>query len=334
MAAAVLALRGHGGHAPPRVVPNSLVRLDPHTLKPTQVVPVTDAPDLVVESGAFVWVTSHVLRDIDSGALRNAGDRTLTRVDPSTGTAVVVGGGLAPCGLTGDPSGDLWVANCYPESAGPHDDVMRIDARTLDFKQTWPLAGGSGFYRGLTYGGGSLWVSEIFGGDVPNESTVTQLDPDTGTKRTIDVVPTASGLAWSGEYGDLWINNFTNGSLTRLHPATGAMKTLYGVGGFPAFPIVDGDVVWVADWEAPRVVRLHAVGRPRPHTVPLPVRNFAAGAWNVAAGAGAVWATTPRDGTLWRIDPNTNAVRRIRMPFLPSGLTADDNAVWVTVRKR
>ena len=333
VAAGAFALGSHGRHAPPKVLPNSLVRIDPHTLKPTQVVPVTDAPDLVVESGGFVWVTSHVLRDIDSPVLRNAGDRTLTRVDPSTGNAVVVGGGLAPCGLTADPSGDVWVANCYPQNAGPVDDVVRIDAQTLDFKQTRPLPGGAGYYRALAYGGGSLWASEIVGAVLPNESTVTQIDPDTGAEHAIDVIPTAGGLAWSGAYGDLWIAHFESGSLTRLHAATGAMKTLYDVGGNPALPIVDGDVVWVADWAAPRVVRVQAGGSPRTHEILLPVRNFAAVGWAVAAGAGAVWATTPRDGALWRIDPDTNAVRRIHIPFLPSGVAADDDAIWVTVRK-
>ena len=82
------------------------------------------------------------------------------------GKAVIVGGGLAPCGLTADPSGDIWVANCYPGTSGPRDDVVRIDAQTLHFKKTFPIPGGYGFLRGLTYGGGSVWVTEIFGGDV------------------------------------------------------------------------------------------------------------------------------------------------------------------------
>ena len=81
--------------APPQVVvPNSLVQIDPTTFEPTDVVPIGAAPDRVVTAGGFVWVTHYVLRDIDSGALRNAGDRTLTRIDPSTDNAVVVGGGL------------------------------------------------------------------------------------------------------------------------------------------------------------------------------------------------------------------------------------------------
>jgi SARP family transcriptional regulator, regulator of embCAB operon len=335
VSAAILALVSRGGHAAPRVLPNSLVRIDPQTLKVTQVVRITDAPDLVVESGGFVWVTSRVLRDTESGALRNAGDRTLTRVDPSTGKAVIVGGGLAPCGLTADPSGDVWVANCYPTDTGPHDDVVRIDARTLNFKKTLRVSGGEGFLRGLTYGGGALWVTEIFGGGIPNLGAVTRVDPQTGTQRTIELPSeTPTGLAWSEGYGDLWVDDFNDGSLTRLHDATGVMRTFRAVGGNPGFSIVDGDVVWTGDWSAPRVARLDAVGRPHLQSVFLPVTNALAGVWTVAAGAGAIWATTPRDGALWRIDAETNAVTRVSVPFSPSGVAADANDVWLTVRAK
>ena len=61
-------------------------------------------------------------------------------------------------------------------------------------------------------------------------------------------------------------------------------------------------------------------------------KQLDAGVWNVAAGVGAVWATTPREGALWRIDPRTNAVTRITMPHFPTGVAADDDDLWVTVR--
>ena len=331
--AAILTVVTRGGSTP-EVRPNSVVRIDPDTMKVTQVVSIGDAPDLVVAAGGFLWITSHVLRDTPSGALRNAGDRILTRVDPSTGKAIVVGGGLAPCGLTADPSGDVWVANCYP-TAGSHDNVVRIDARTLDFRTTWPVPGGDGFYRGLVYGGGSLWVSETFGGIIPTPNILTEIDPQTGVRQTIHLASAATGLAWSEGYGDLWINNFDDGSVTRLHATTGAMKTVEGVANNPAFAVVDGDFVWVGDWSAPQVMRLRAIGPARPRTISLPPRSFGfVGVWSIAAGAGDIWATTPRDGALWRIDPKTNAVTRVNFPYLPTGVTADANDVWVTVREK
>jgi streptogramin lyase len=330
---ATLALQGRSNPLP-IVVPNSLVRIDPRTLRVTQVVPVGSYPDLVVAAGGYVWITNFILRDADSGALRNGGDRTLTRVNPASGKAVVVGGGLAPCGLTADPSGDVWVANCYPPANGSRDNVVRVDARTLEFKKTWPVQGGAGFLRGLAYGGGSLWLGEIFGGDVPNADRLTRLNPQTGTQRTFrSEVPNVT-MAWAGGYGDLWIANFDYGTMTRLHTATGASQKLPVALSAPSFPLVDGDDVWVADWSGPNLVRLSAVGAPRPHLLRLPTTNGYAGIWNLTAGAGYIWATTARDGTLWRIDPKTNAIKRIEVPYLPTGVAADANDVWVTVRGR
>ncbi|HZR96492.1 MAG TPA: BTAD domain-containing putative transcriptional regulator [Gaiellaceae bacterium] len=330
--AAALAIGG--GHSkPPTVLPNSLVRIDPHTLRVTQVVPVESQPDLVVEAGGYIWNTNFVLRDADSGALRNRGDWTLTRVDPATGKALVVGGGLAPCGLTADPSGDVWVANCYPAGTGSRDDVVRVDAKTLEFEKTLPVEGGSGFLRGLAYGGGSLWLGEIFGGDVANANRLTRLNPQTRAERTFPTGAPDIEMAWAGSYGDLWIANFDSGSVTRLHTATGVSKTFRVPLTGPSWPLVDGDDVWVADWSSPSVVRLSAVGAPRPHLIHLPVTSFS-GVWSLAAGGGYIWATTARDGTLWRIDPRTNGVKRIRMPYLPTGVAADANDVWVTVRGR
>lgn len=320
--------------APPQVVPNSLVQIDPTTFEPTDVVPIGAAPDRVVTAGGFVWVTHYVLRDIDSGALRNAGDRTLTRIDPSTDNAVVVGGGLAPCGLAADPSGDVWVANCYPRGAGPRANVVRIDAATLDFEATWPVPGGEGFYRGLAYGGGSLWITEVFGEIPPEQHIVTQVDPATGKQRSIDLADPGSNLAWSEGYGDLWVSNFATGRLTRIHPATESVETIDTAAVNPAFLVVEGDVVWVGDWDGPRVGRHSAVESGHSRVVSLPVHNPTAGVWDIAAGLGAIWATTPRDGTLWRIDLKSNDVTRIPMPHLPTGVSVTPEGIWVTVRAK
>lgn len=331
----LLVVRQDEAAAPPvKVRPNSVVRIDPRTLKPIQVVPVGGAPDLVVAAGGFVWVTHYILRDVGAASLRNAGDRTLTRVDPSTGTATVVGGGVAPCGLAADPSGDVWVANCFEPGSGRTANIVRVDARTLAFNATWPVPGGAGFYRGLVYGEGVIWVSNISGGP-PRDDTVTRVDPRTGAQQAIRLDRPTSGLAWSQRSGELWVDNFTAGSLTRLHANTGATQIVDHVAANPAFPVVAGGDVWVGDWAGPSVVRVRAVGSPTRHTFRLPTDVRNAGVWNVAVGAGFVWATTPRDGTLWRIDPRTGAVTRVRMqPYLPTGVTANAGEVWVTVRGR
>ena len=143
-----------------------------------------------------------------------------------------------------------------------------------------------------------------------------------------------AGLQWSEGYGDLWMENFRDGSLTRLHAATGARNTVLDAAFNPAYGVVDGDAVWVADWSAPQVTRLHAVGRARPRRISLPTGNPLVGVESIARGVGAIWATMPGAGELWRLDPKTSTVTRVGLPYLPTGVTTDANDVWVTVRKR
>jgi streptogramin lyase len=113
--------------------------------------------DLVVVAGGYVWITHGLLRYTEGG-IRDAGDRNLTRVDPSTREGRPVGGGLAPCGIAADPSGDVWVANCY--ASHPGANVLRVDARTLEFEATRSVPAADGYFRGMAYGGGSLWVAD------------------------------------------------------------------------------------------------------------------------------------------------------------------------------
>ena len=109
------------------VVPNSVVRINPDTGKPTMVIPVGRSADLVVSAGGYVWTAHQIFRQQKA---YNAGDRAVTRIDPSSGEAVVVGGGLAPCGLAGDPSGDVLVANCYDAGGGTaRGNVVRVVCR-------------------------------------------------------------------------------------------------------------------------------------------------------------------------------------------------------------
>ena len=45
------------------MLPNSVIRIDPTTLKAPQVAQVGDAPDIVIASGGYLWVTNNILRD-------------------------------------------------------------------------------------------------------------------------------------------------------------------------------------------------------------------------------------------------------------------------------
>lgn len=211
---------------------------------------------------------------------------------------------------------------------------MRIGARSLDFKRIVRAPGGPGYYRGLAYGDGSLWVSPIAG---PNpSSSITQIDPQSETKpRTIPLPQAGAPVAWSGAYGNLWIANFDHGSVTQLQPSTLKAHLIADVAGEPSSLAVTGSAIWVSDWAEPEIVRINAVGPPHLRHIPLP--GAGGGVWCVAAGAGAVWATTPgpdpAHAALWRIAPDTGHVTRVRVPQRPACVTANAAGVWVTLRR-
>jgi DNA-binding SARP family transcriptional activator/streptogramin lyase len=314
---------------PPKVLPNSLVRLDPKTLKPTQVVKIGPQSDLVVVAGAYVWITHGLLRYTSDG-LRDAGDRTLTRVDPGTGESQVVGGGLAPCGLTADPSGDVWVANCF--ASGQSANVVRVDAKSLVFEPTRRFPATDGYYRGMVYGGGSLWAADVSGGAVQGRR-VTRLNLRTPERSSIQLERHANALAWSAGYGDLWMTNFDDRSVSRVHAETGQERIWESVAKMnPGALVVKDDSVWFGDWNVPEVVRLPAVGSGPARHISLDVTVQRAGVTSVAAGAGAIWATVPDDHAVWRIDPRTNRTTRIELGYYPWGVAVGDDGVWVVTR--
>jgi DNA-binding SARP family transcriptional activator/streptogramin lyase len=339
VAGAVLLVAGGAGafavaasdQRPLELLPNSLVRLDPETLEPSQVVRIGPRADLVAVAGGYVWITHGLLRYTDDDYLRDAGDRTLTRVDPSTGEARVVGGGLAPCGIAADPSGDVWVANCFASATGAN--VVRVDATTLEFEATWPVPAGDGYYRGMAFGGGALWVADASGAGDFRRVNVTQLNPRTGARRSIRLARHVSALAWADGYGDLWMTNFVDKSVSRMHVATEQSKQFDSVARNPGALVVDGDAVWVGDWNAPAVLRLPADGTRRAGRISLPMTT-PGGITSVAAGAGGIWAAVPDDRAVWRIDPKTNRTTRIGLQYHPWGVAVGDDGVWAVLRER
>lgn len=338
-AALVFALASSGGQA---VQPDSVVRIDPHSLRVTEVAKVGDAPDLIVAAGGYLWVTNWVLRDAFLGSVRENGDHSLWRVDPASGKAVQVGGGLSPCGLAPDPSGSVWVANCFPIGSGQTSNVVLIDRRTLGFKigpvpvPDGPVPSGSNYFRGIAFGDGSLWVADSpYSGD-----TLWQINPRTSKARPIPVPNPLGALGWSARGGDLWSTDSHDGLLTRVHESTHHPTTIpLTLADQPDWVTFHGGSLWVADQGHPQVIRVNLTGAPHPRSIPLPVRNRGAClnlscVLNIAAGAGAIWATTPGDRALWRINPTTNRVQRVSLPYEPTGVTVNAGAVWVTVRGR
>jgi streptogramin lyase len=204
---------------------------------------------------------------------------------------------------------------------------LGISKRTL--VRDGPVPSGSNYFRGIAFGDGSLWVADSpFSGDY-----LWRIDPRTDKKRRIPVPNPLGALGWSAPGGDLWSTDSQDGVLTRVHESTLQTKTVgLPLPDQPAWIAFARGSMWVADRGHPQVIRLNLAGAAPPR--PIRFAGAESGVWTVAAGAGAIWATTPHDRALWRIDPKTNHVTRVPLPYDPAGVTVNAGEVWVTVRGR
>src|SRR5581483_2478228 len=161
---------------------------------------------------------------------------------------------------------------------------------------------------------------------------ITQLNPGTGVRRSIRLARHPSAVAWSESYGDLWMTNFADRSVTRLHADNEDSKTLDSVAKNPGALVVKGDATWVADWNAPAVLRLPAAGTGRAARVSLPTTARPGGITSIAAGAGGIWVAVPDDRAVWRIDPKTNGTTRVGLRYHPWGVAVAAGGVWAVLR--
>jgi streptogramin lyase len=135
-------------------------------------------------------------------------------------------------------------------------------------------------------------------------------------------------LAWANGY--LWVPNFYSSSVSRIRGATNSVETVEDIQH--PFPIaITTDAVWVGARDSgQRISRIDPESFRYDGSVVLPVKRQS-DVFSVGAGEGSVWATTPADSALWRVDPSTNQTRRIALRYRPTGVAVGGGAVWVAI---
>jgi YVTN family beta-propeller protein len=137
-------------------------------------------------------------------------------------------------------------------------------------------------------------------------------------------VGSPAGLAYGD--GSVWAVDSTEGSLSRINPATHAVVQQIPVGSAPsAVAITRGGNVWVANSGDGTVSRINAAAGRVVQTIAvgnLPVA--------IASGPSGVWVANQGDDTVDRIDPATGTVRReVPVGARPDGIAVGPHAVWV-----
>ena len=137
-------------------------------------------------------------------------------------------------------------------------------------------------------------------------------------------VGSPAGVAYGD--GSVWAVDSTEGSLSRINPATHAVIEQIPVGSAPSAVAItrDGNV-WVANSGDGTVSRINAAADRVVQTIAvgnLPVA--------IASGPSGVWVANQGDDTVDRIDPAKGTVTKtVPVGGRPDGIAAGRDAVWV-----
>jgi virginiamycin B lyase len=138
--------------------------------------------------------------------------------------------------------------------------------------------------------------------------------------------------------GVVWVANTTQGTVSRIDPATNTEISTVGVGTNPTRLATGFGSIWVAnnDPSGVSVTRIDArTGQPAA-TIPIPVTAPAVKPTQLAVGTDAVWVIASNIATnqLLRIDPTTNQATPVSTvgEFMGSGIAAAGGLVWISGR--
>ena len=192
-------------------------------------------------------------------------------------------------------------------------DGLRLGERAITFTDA-----------GVAVGPGSVWAA--FG-----DSTLARVD-------TAPVRET--GLAVAGEgpsdvvvaFGSVWVSNSDRLERAALQPDSRSRKAACA-----SSPSADARPEWLpartpSGWRAPKTTTSPGSSRApsfeSARTIPV-----GDGPRAVAVGEGSVWVANAADGTVSRIDPETNEVMKtITVGNAPVGVAVVDGSVWVSVQ--
>jgi len=107
-------------------------------------------------------------------------------------------------------------------------------------------------------------------------------------------------------FGSVWVT--VSGELVRLDSATGAVLARISIGGRPWGVAVGEGAVWVGNWTDGTVTRVDPATNTVVWRVTLNTSFGEASPVGVAAGGGSVWAADNSSDEVWRLDPATGAV--------------------------
>jgi ABC-type transport system substrate-binding protein/DNA-binding SARP family transcriptional activator len=235
----------------------------------------------------------------------------LLQIDPRTRhitNSIAVG--VSP-GDVAVGAGAVWVTDNNSQTlfriSPQYGEITRIPLPAQGLSR--PGVGG-----GVAIGAGSVWVAQGL-------SRIARIDPASGRVESTVPVPDARGVAFGD--GAIWVAAADAGVLTKIDPRTGAVVATARIGPWICCIAVGGGYVWAANdtgiWKLASDGRV--LGR-----IPVPSQTA-----NIYFGEGALWVAADVAGTVLRVDPRTDTVRRYRIGHLLTGIGVQGSTVIVSV---
>jgi streptogramin lyase len=170
---------------------------------------------------------------------------------------------------------------------------------------------------GVAVAAESVWVASSIAGEL--------VRLDVGQNAVAATIPLEGrpGYVVAGQ-GGVYVFDELREEAIHVDPATNAVTDRLPVGNSAlGLAFADGDA-WIPDAAGSAVARVDPSGA-------VAAQVVVPGPTAVAAGAGAVWAVSPRTRTVSRIDPASNLVfATIPLEDIPAELAVADGAVWVS----
>jgi DNA-binding SARP family transcriptional activator/ABC-type branched-subunit amino acid transport system substrate-binding protein len=300
------------------LAPDTVGRIDARTGAILARVAVPGGPARLALAGDELWV----------GSDRS---RTLSTIDARTrAVSELIAPGSFPTDLAvGNDAG--WILDGAGgrllEISRPYDSVARRVTIDRGRAQTYLPEDRSGLDNpwSVAAGLGGVWVTD-------GSSRLVRVDPHTSrVVGGIDVGLSLNGVAVGG--GAVWTIAGRAASVARVDPRTRRVTDRIPIVSRPGaespYPIAievgDGSI-WVLNANVATVTRIDARERGVTATVPIGIER---GPVRLAVGRGAVWVANG-DGTLSRIDADTNAVTTVAIGHRLLDVAAGRDGVWVT----
>jgi YVTN family beta-propeller protein len=268
---------------------SSVSRIDPATNEVIATIPLGEGPGRLTTGYGYVWVD-----DYNGGGF--------WRIDPKTNRAQKLWSPSASdhwdgiCGDTVAGAGFVWAFG------GPHGPLFKVNpssGRVIDTAKIDPCGDGvTDGSVGVATGAGSLWVGS-------GRGSLLRLDPE--TLEVQGTIETHGGSIWVGPTSfsgsALWVtqlpkgDDFDNGYLLRIDPATNRVTARVPVGFGPNDTCVEGGSVWVLNGMDGTVSEVSPSTARVRRTITIGGGEDAA----LACGFGSVWATKFDESTVVRI---------------------------------